>query len=476
MASAICHGQEGGQRGKKKEGAGGGDRRKQEGVAAVFLTKVPEYKGNVILGRPTDKSITLSVLMHSDLKIRIAYGKAGKELSSQTGLFDLKSGYPLEIALGGLSADTAYEYRVVDAVTGKQVLPEEGNGSFRTCRAQGSSFVFTMQADSHLDENTSPEIYAASLRNALVDKPDLMIDLGDTFMTGKHKSRETATLHYAAQRYYFGLAGHSVPVFLVLGNHDGEETFRPEFTGADGLATWSCLQRKQFFPNPAPDAFYTGNAEKNPDAGLLQNYYAWTWGDALFVVLDPYWTSHGNRGGKDPWGMTIGKNQYDWLDSTLRGSKAKFKFIFIHQLTGGLDKAGRGGAEAASLFEWGGQEKDGTNTFAANRPGWNKPIHNLLVETGVSAVFHGHDHFFDHQELDGIVYQLVPQPGHRGEGSVRDAENYGYLKGDAKPGSGYLRVSISSTNATVDFVQAQQQPGGKVTFTYKIQAKEGSKR
>jgi len=27
----------------------------------------------------------------------------------------------------------------------------------------------------------------------------------------------------------------------------------------------------------------------DPVAGLLQDYYAWTWGDALFVVLDTYW-------------------------------------------------------------------------------------------------------------------------------------------------------------------------------------------
>lgn len=90
----------------------------------------------------------------------------------------------------------------------------------------------------------------------------------------------------------------------------------------------------------------------------------------------------------------------------------------FHQLVGGLDKGGRGGVEAATLFEWGGREKDGRDTFAVNRPGWEKPVHKLLVENDVSAVFHGHDHFYAHQELDGIVYQLVPQPAHRGEGSV----------------------------------------------------------
>ena len=44
------------------------------------------------------------------------------------------------------------------------------------------------------------------------------------------------------------------------------------------------------------------------------------------------------------------------------------------------------------------------------RPGWPAPIHQLLVQHRVSAVFHGHDHLYVNQQLDGIVYQEVPQP------------------------------------------------------------------
>jgi len=91
--------------------------------------------------------------------------------------------------------------------------------------------------------------------------------------------------------------------------------------------------------------------------------------------------------------MTIGKARYDWLAATLRGSKAKYKFVFIHLLTGRLGNGGRGGSDAAPLYEWGGHEPDGKDTFAANRPGWEKPIHDLLVENRVNILFHGHDHF-----------------------------------------------------------------------------------
>ena len=289
--------------------------------------------------------------------------------------------------------------------------------------------------------------------------------------------KKEAAKQYLAQRYYLGLIGHSVPLFLVIGNHDGEEIGRNGVEGSDALAVWSCKQRKHYFSNPVPDLFYTGNTETNRHAGQLQDYYAWEWGNALFVVLDPYWYSTGNKGGSAPWNMTIGKTQYDWLARTLRQSHAGFKFVFIHQLVGGLDKGGRGGSEAAPLFEWGGHEQDGTDTFAANRPGWAMPIHKLLVETGVSAVFHGHDHFFAHQELDGIVYQLVPQPAHRNSKTHQAAE-YGYRHGEFFPNSGFLSVSVTHNSATVDYVQTRQamdpqtEKAGFVACSYAIAVKQ----
>lgn len=438
----------------------------QSGGGNVFHTHVPDFSGNIILGRPTHHSITLSLLLNHDATCRISYGIQGKPDIQETPPANLIAGVPVKIILTNLESATAYHYRILDASTGAPLLPEKGEGRFQTCRKPGESFVFTIQADSHLDENCDPAIYQQTLEAQLADKPDFMIDLGDTFMTGKHPNRESALRQYQAQRYAFGLSGHSLPLFLVPGNHDGEEWPRTGRSpdGSQSLQVWSCLTRKRYFPNPEPDDFYSGNRVCHPEAGLLQDYFSWTWGDALFVVLDPYWTSRPNRGGKEPWNMTLGKSQYDWLAQTLQTSKATFKFVFIHQLVGGLDKAGRGGSEAALLYEWGGHEKDGTPTFSQNRPGWDQPIHPLLVKTGVSAVFHGHDHFFARQERDGLVYQLVPQPGHKGAGSAKEASAYGYQNGTILPGSGHLRVTVNAGGTKVEFVQPPHpNPQGKTT-------------
>lgn len=430
----------------------GGERRGSRGPA-TFLTSVPEVRGSVVLGRPTDRSVTLNVLLGTGGKAVVAFGPRGGALARRSPAFDLTPGEPREVVLDGLETNAAFAYHVLDAVTGEALLPEDGHGSFRTARAPGEAFAFTVQSDSHLDGNSDPALYEACLGNVRRDEPDFHLDLGDTFMTGKHPDRESASRHYAAQRYWLSRVARSAPLYLAVGNHDGEERRGPGDDGPDGLPAWAANQRRRFFPNPVPDRFYTGNPETVPGVGLLQDWYAWTWGDALFVVLDPYRASRPTRGGTEPWNMTLGKAQYEWLARTLRTSRAKWTFVFVHQLTGGLGSGGRGGAEAALLYEWGGREADGRNTFARNRPGWEKPVHALLVENRVTAVFHGHDHFFARQELDGVVYQLVPQPARR-RADVADAAEYGYRTGESLPGAGHLRVRVEPGLVRYDFVRA----------------------
>lgn len=46
-----------------------------------------------------------------------------------------------------------------------------------------------------------------------------------------------------------------------------------------------------------------------------------------------------------------GREQYDWLEKTLAGSRAKYKFIFRHNLLAG-DQASRGGVEIAGFNLW----------------------------------------------------------------------------------------------------------------------------
>ena len=199
--------------------------------------------------------------------------------------------------------------------------------------------------------------------------------------------------------------------------------------------------------------FYTGDSTPKAPSGLLENYYAWTWGDALFVVLDPYRYSLRQRGGaSDGWAWSLGREQYDWLAKTLAGSTAKYKFIFIHNLLAG-DQASRGGVEIAGFNEWGGKNLDGTEGFAQHRPGWPMPVHKLLLQNHVTAVFRAHDNFYARQELDGILYLMVPQPSFAGNDRIRDLQNYGYKQGVFLGNSGHVRVTVAPEKVAVDYVK-----------------------
>lgn len=419
-------------------------------VQASACNDVPTHPFDLILGRPTSTSVTVSVLCYADTDGFMAYGTLPGKLSATTVAQPFRRGEPAAVTLTPLEPDTRYYYQFHYAST------TSGEFTFHTARPPGSAFTFTITADSHLDENTDPALYQRTLANALADAPDFHLDLGDTFMTEKHASRGNAARQYLAQRFYLGQLCSSAPLFLVLGNHDGESP-RGRGGATDGLAVWSNLMRQRYFPNPAPEGFYSGDLTRHPEAGLLRDYYAWTWGEALFVVLDPFWFAPRQRGQSDNWQRTLGTEQYQWLEQTIENSRARFKLVFIHHLVGGADGQGRGGAEAALLYEWGGRNADGSAGFAQNRPDWPAPIHSLLVQNRVSIVFHGHDHLYAKQDLDGIVYQEVPQPGCPGNGKPpRSAAEYGYKSGTIMSSPGHLRVTVSASATTVDYVRTDR--------------------
>ncbi len=428
---------------KSKGGAGQGSQ--------VEPAVVPPYLFNTWLCRPGAESVTLSVLAWEEMEAFIEYGTPPQ----RTEAMKLKAGEPQNIVLGGLKPDTSYSYRLTYRRVGGEPV-QDVMRSFHTQRKPESSFRFVIQADSHLDNNTDVRVYQQTMANMLADRPDFMIDLGDTTMVDKFGRFYTrAESQYKAQRYYLGHIAHSVPIFMVLGNHDGEKGSDPE------MSAWSLKQRHSYFPNPT-------------DGNDKHSHFAFEWGNALFIGLDPFWAS--TKRGASGWDMTLGETQYRWLVKTLTSSRATLRFVFIHHLVGGLGRDVRGGAKTAAYMEWGGKNADGSEGFKENRHGWEMPIHELLVTNGVNIVFHGHDHLFAKEELDGIIYQEVPQPGHA-SGGTRSAGEYGY-SGVILGSSGHLRVEVSAGEARVDYVRSivpgvtrAELENGAVEHHYTIRAR-----
>ena len=215
------------------------------------------------------------------------------------------------------------------------------------------------------------------------------------------------TGRYTLQLPYFDLLARSAPLFLGTGNH--EETslanynLPPDSINSNQVPIWAQNARNLYYSVPGPNdpitgTFYTGNTTNVPSIGLLRDYYAWQWGDALFVVIDPYWSSpaqvdtglgddKGNSTHKTTTSglITHGDAQYNWLKQTLEQSTAKWKFVFAHHVMG----TGRGGIEIANQYEWGGDNANGTWGFTANRPTWAAPIHQLMVANHATIFFQG---------------------------------------------------------------------------------------
>ena len=436
-------------------------------------------KYSIILGRPTDKSITASVLLDQNSDYYLEYGTSAGVYGTKSAIYSGVATVPEEIEIPNLTANTRYYYRLGYKLKSAITYTNSPEYSFITQRSPGSSFTFTVEADEHLyDKKGVDNLYKICLANQLADKPDFMLSLGDTFGDDHYPTTITSTelknLH-AYYRPFLGEIAHSVPFYFCLGNHEGENNFYLPQNPPNNLTAWATVWRKYYYPNPSPNAFYTGNTQVEPNGlGLPENYYAWTWGDALFVVLDAYRYQSASGTSEKPkgWDWTLGKAQYDWLKTTLEGSKAKYKFVFAHHVRG----QDRGAITNAKLYEWGGYEGDGkTYTFPTNRPGWAKPIHTLFKDTGVSIFFQGHDHLFAKETLDGITYQEVPMPSDSTYqiGMLANADAYTENQRD---GAGHIRVNVTPTGIKVDYVKAylpaDTKVGGaqnrEIGFTYSL--------
>ncbi len=481
------------------------------------------YPENIIIGKPTNNSITISIMAEENTAIYIDYGLDKRNYTNKTEIIYSSNDQTAIFNIDKLIPNTKYYYSVNYKNLDNEKFYAGDINSFWTQRSLGSSFTFGVQGDSHperlCDESgwgTSvsesqrisgerrgcmydPELYRKTLEMVDEDRPDLYFMLGDDFSISgllpnyfqgddSGFSQSIVDDIYINQRNFLGLMANSTALFPINGNHE-EARLSLLNTPLHNSSIFAGNARKRYFPVPIPNTFYSGNEKPIEGIGLLGDYFSFTWGDALFISIDPYWHSPriaksiGRMGsGTNPgsstggmnagtakedyrikswneveqdwiritqssgnfWEATIGDAQYQFLKKTLEESDAKYKFIFTHHIFG----TGRGGIELATKYEWGGYNSQGKWEFDQKRPSWDLPIHQLLVKHDVSIVFQGHDHLFAKQELDGIIYQSVPNPADPGYQAINFQA---YKTGDLLPGSGYLNVEVSPENVKVTY-------------------------
>ena len=389
---------------------------------------------------PSSSVVIFDVLSPANGSGYIEYGTKLGIYSNRSTAFTFIKGVQKTITISGLKTGTKFYFRLRYSFGSKNFSTAGvliATTALTPKATNSKEYIFAIQADPHMDENSSEAVYIKTLEQVAMLKPSFLMDLGDIFMVDKLPDKSEVNIRARFElmkKYYERLQG--VPLKITLGNHDGEL----------GYSTFNTKKyRAEYFPQQTASV----------------SYYAFTEENSLHVALDPFtYTTENPKA--DGWQWTLGKVQYDWLKQVLQTSQAPFKFIYIHHLLVG-DPQSRGGVEIAQFNEWGGNNMDGSYGFDQMRPSWGKPIHQLLKENKVSAVFKGHDHLYVKQELDGIVYQTLPQPSHPGD-KINSGIEYGYLSGKTVGGSGFIKVTTSEKTARVDFLLYD----GKVGDSYNI--------
>jgi hypothetical protein len=351
-------------------------------------------------------------------------------------------------AFDGLGPGCRYEYEILPSeVSGDTPLY---SGGVVTQRQAGDAFTFALIADSHIGPHADysnqgdwDTLATVSAKVAAVS-PDFMVNLGD--MIDFHEFGFNAPppdgsytrLAYLNYRTLLGdTLGHAAH-YAAIGNWEGENGCY-----TDEEMVRSRQQRLLYMPGPNPATY--------PEAGSPnEDYYAFTWGDALFIVLNVMSytpTEHllGTKPGvPDDW--TLGQTQLNWFAATLASATSKWRFVLIHHAVGGaagddIDSAyGRGGGQAAYVGE---QAK----------------VHQLMLEHGVQILFYGHDHVFTDMQVDGIHYS---EPGSAGAIWMFTESETGYSQSWLE--SGWGRVSVSPDAVNVQF----QSMDGELLYEYAL--------
>lgn len=465
---------------KEKKGINKSGQSKQKTFDSSMLV------GNIVIGAPTANSILINVIVVNGMEAICEYGIERGNYKFKTDIKKSISGGPIEFELTNLKSDKQYFYRISLKREGESTFAGIGENSFHTARNMTSAFSFGVQGDSHPEragKMFDHDLYLLTTTNAIKKKLDFYFMMGDDFSIDRliqrnQLSQNTVDEVYLNQRRYLGLLGKQTPIFLVNGNHEQAARYLLDGT-ANNAAVYAGLARKKYFPLPVPNHYYSGNKEEIPNVGLPEDYYSFEWGNALFVVIDPYWHSeeaadnvpgdrNAGRRNRDLWKNTLGDKQYQWFKSTLKNSKAKFKFVFTHHVLG----TGRGGVERATFFEWGGYNQKGEYEFEKKRPGWELPVHQLMAKNNVTIFFQGHDHLFCKQELDGVIYQSVPNPA---DNTYSAFNSESYKSGDVLPNSGFLNVSVSEQEVKVEYIRSflskdekDERKNGMIAFSYTI--------
>ncbi len=398
-----------------------------------------------LLTRPTGTSIRITALNHE----KAAEGVV--ELR-QEGIPDWKRPQPaLKVAgytmfdwnLQDLAPATRYDYRVLLKQGSEESFRQAATGSFTTQRKGPASYTALLMTDPHtgyFPPGSGPVLTLDRVvQNASQAKAEFVLDLGDNVAwAGSREYAQTnqgrAVSAYAQYRRQIGPLSAHCPHFALIGNWSGESGKFPEKS-----IQLAASVRRSLLPGPNHQTYPQGGSEG-------EDYYAFAWGDVLYVMLNIQTYSKPSKPEEFPTLMadvnrieewTLGERQMSWFETTLKNATERFRFVCVHHPAGG-----NAGDALNTLYGRGGSRAWNT--------GEQLRIHNLMKKHKVQIFFYGHDHVFVDDIVEGIHYTL---PGSCGAPWHFTKEETGYER--FWPESGHAQLDVTPEKATVTFINIE---------------------
>ena len=420
------------------------------GMSQTTGLGTPKLQLPVLPYLPTSASIKLqSQNSKTAASAELSYRKAGQTHWLSAPKFDLAPYEFFEWSLTELTPASAYEYELKMTGISTNSPGKTYYGRFKTMADGNDSFKVAIITDSHIGPFPDGKRRLNTLKKiahkAAEHNPDFTMALGDNvgWSGSKRNVKDPKLARQAYSMYRKGLAPllNQGSYFGVIGNWEGENAIVPKTERHHARDI-----RQRYMPGPDHTyGTYGGSSQ--------QDYYAVKWGDALFIVLNVQSYSYPSKPAAEiePYlevadlkDWTLGKRQWQWLEKTLKAATEKQKFLLIHHVVGG-----KAPTERETLYGRGGG--------LAAHTGEQSRLHKLMIESGVSIMFYGHDHVFTDSIVDGVHYTL---PGSAGIPKKFDKKWTGYDKYWSH--SGYAILEVRDDDASVTFYNQS----GKTLHSY----------
>ena len=446
--------------------------------------------GTTFITAVTGSGALINSFFNEPVDYYITYGTTPGIYTTNTTILENQSiNTPINIHLTGLTENTRYYYQpyIRRNATSEDYCAFQDERNFTTEKPSGSSFSFVHVTDTHLnavfyklpasEEGQISYFNTASQIRSI--NPDFVIDTGDsTGMVGNGgggvDNQEEAYTQWSRIRNLYSYT-LPIPFYFSLGNHEGES----DLIGRDGYTqermNWSTHARLKYFPQPDNSTYpYGGNNEtrdKNAagdyfqDYGRpLEDYYAFDWGDATFVVLDTYRYTENLTEPLSPNFWSLGKEQFEWLNQTLATSTKKWKFVFGHHILGGGNST-----KTPPQGDYNYGDGGGNYSQTGNESYGQVAINPLMERYNAQFYIYGHVHFFAHDWANWSLYNRTNYVNYVAGGTpsqkLKEVGSRYDLYDNEIIEWGYTQYTVTPNNVTFSYVNISD---GSILYTYTL--------